>query len=496
MKHFCFLLLMVCLLNVTQAQKKPKAGLLFTVDSIYHRTGNAMLPFIKGCAPERVDLSDHLPPVGDQWPQNSCVAWALGYGARSYYNVVEAGGNSEPKSRGQEKALTVSPSFIYNLLNGGQNRGLNLQTALRLLMDTGACSLKSMPYEKFNWHKQPKPPQIEEAQDYRIQTYRKVDLRYGVINLKGELMAGNPVIAATYFDKKFYDFGYNTKEPFYVWDTMSSLTGKMGHAVVIVGYDDSLMAFKFMNSFGTNWGNEGFGWIRYNNVVNAIREAYIIKPNVPKTEDIDADGVPDYPDLPWPGPLGPRGPLTIDSNLTLDTIVETVPLPDSVITNILSQTDNGIYDSELSVSGLNVYAFSSTQQAGTTDSAANAAEIISTGIGLSLPEGLCHTYEVVIQLFNSENGHKGQPVYSANENYQLSNGQAAASTGEMEYSLDYTPGKDLTINMPLSALALPHTTTKNGQTEPATYELVVEPVLFIDGFPLRTGNSAPLTVHY
>ena len=52
-----------------------------------------------------------------------------------------------------------------------------------------------------------------------------------------------------------------------VWipDSNDYKTNSAGHAMVVVGYNDSLYggAFELMNSWGTNWGNEGFIWIRY-----------------------------------------------------------------------------------------------------------------------------------------------------------------------------------------------------------------------------------------
>ena len=33
-----------------------------------------------------------------------------------------------------------------------------------------------------------------------------------------------------------------------------------GHAVVVVGYDDKLKRIKFVNSWGTGWGDHGFGY--------------------------------------------------------------------------------------------------------------------------------------------------------------------------------------------------------------------------------------------
>jgi hypothetical protein len=36
-----------------------------------------------------------------------------------------------------------------------------------------------------------------------------------------------------------------------------------GHAMLIVGYDDSRAAYRVMNSWGTSWGDRGYVWISY-----------------------------------------------------------------------------------------------------------------------------------------------------------------------------------------------------------------------------------------
>ena len=44
----------------------------------------AATPFSGTDLPEKVDLSPHMPPPGDQGNQNSCVGWATAYALKSY----------------------------------------------------------------------------------------------------------------------------------------------------------------------------------------------------------------------------------------------------------------------------------------------------------------------------------------------------------------------------------------------------------------------------
>ncbi|MDE0253396.1 MAG: hypothetical protein OYG32_01255, partial [Rhodospirillaceae bacterium] len=56
--------------------------------------------------PERIDLSHRFPPAGHQGRQGSCVGWAVGYAARSYYNSTPGGGGRLGADR------IPSPAFI------------------------------------------------------------------------------------------------------------------------------------------------------------------------------------------------------------------------------------------------------------------------------------------------------------------------------------------------------------------------------------------------
>jgi len=47
-----------------------------------------------------------------------------------------------------------------------------------------------------------------------------------------------------------------------------------GHAICAVGYDDSKQLVKFKNSWGTGWGQNGYGYLSYNYINNYMWDAW------------------------------------------------------------------------------------------------------------------------------------------------------------------------------------------------------------------------------
>jgi Papain family cysteine protease len=58
------------------------------------------------------------------------------------------------------------------------------------------------------------------------------------------------------------------------------MMGFGGHAMCVVGYDEKKYggAFLIMNSWGPEWGNNGFAWVRYPEFNYFVREAYGLEP--------------------------------------------------------------------------------------------------------------------------------------------------------------------------------------------------------------------------
>ncbi|MDP3936151.1 MAG: C1 family peptidase [Alphaproteobacteria bacterium] len=52
---------------------------------------------------------------------------------------------------------------------------------------------------------------------------------------------------------------------------------KINHAICLCGYDDERRAFRFKNSWGTSWGDNGYAWITYDYVRVYTNSAFIIE---------------------------------------------------------------------------------------------------------------------------------------------------------------------------------------------------------------------------
>lgn len=72
-----------------------------------------------------------------------------------------------------------------------------------------------------------------------------------------------------YANGVFYEFPSNYNSP------------SSNHAVVLVGWDDNKGAWLMKNSWGTDWGEDGYMWIKYNSNNIGRRAAWIIAKKAP-----------------------------------------------------------------------------------------------------------------------------------------------------------------------------------------------------------------------
>ncbi|MCS7204465.1 MAG: hypothetical protein NZ853_02080 [Leptospiraceae bacterium] len=226
--------------------------------------------------PKQVDMSNQLPPIMHQGRQNSCIGFAVGYYTKSFYEYKENQWQYDPPITGGSGEKVFSPSFIYNQINGGKDHGAYFVDALNLVIQKGVSPWKYMPYDEKDYLSKPSEMAIREARKYKARSYRLIPFDQ-LEAIKSELSRGNLIIFGITVDDRFYKL----KNPA-IYDQQGGRSYG-GHAMVLVGYNDELRspnghvgAFKLVNSWGSSWGDKGYGWITYKMWLLLRPQAYVL----------------------------------------------------------------------------------------------------------------------------------------------------------------------------------------------------------------------------
>ncbi len=219
-----------------------------------------------GALPVQHDLSADFPVPGDQGNASTCLAWAVGYGLKGYQEKIERGWNLSSNNH------LFSPTFIYSQRSNKPGIGMSFADGLNIVQGLGDSTLETMPYNPNNVDILPTQAAYNEAVEFRIDRFWRVNLDFN--ELKTFLYEGFPILIGI---KTYPDLSaLNVQNQIY--DDTSGVPG-FPHAVVLTGYDDNLQAFKFFNSWGTDWGIGGFGYISYDIFMVVTLVAYVADDN-------------------------------------------------------------------------------------------------------------------------------------------------------------------------------------------------------------------------
>ncbi len=230
---------------------------------------------IMSALPSQVDLSDDLPPVKSQGSQGSCVAWAVGYYYATYKEAVERNWDTTTLDH------QLSPSYIYNQRDtsdcSNRNSGMSFWDAFTIVKNQGVAPLSLFPYDASDACTQPTDAIRAAAFPYRAEGFEFVNYGDDLDMLKRLLAQGKPIAVAIPVYESFYRI---TAQNPVLQPPAPGETFYGGHGMLMVGYDDAIGGFLTVNSWGSNWGLNGYLYLSYDFVRHNVWEAWIMNDHV------------------------------------------------------------------------------------------------------------------------------------------------------------------------------------------------------------------------
>lgn len=246
-----------------------------------------------GNLPSSASVEQWCPTPGDQKNYGTCAAWATAYGLATIlyaktHNITD---------KAIINKYAFSPTHQYERIKQpGDNTcqgGSSTIGGIVTIYKKGIALLSTVPYA---CNVNIAASVDQEALKYK---FSNMNLLFGNDELAAQLKdnsiiktddekvelskltisSGYPIAISFTLPQSFQDI--TTK----VWHSNPSETPAQwkhaSHAMVLVGYDDNLEggAFKVLNSWGTDFGDGGFIWIRYPDFTKFIKYAAIAFPD-------------------------------------------------------------------------------------------------------------------------------------------------------------------------------------------------------------------------
>jgi hypothetical protein len=229
----------------------------------------------------KISYRQYCPQVFKQH-ESTCVGWAV-------YSLLSTQQNILMNETNPQRKLfrAMDPYFVYSLIRNKEDKwceeGTFPQDAFDVLKDYGTKPLFANPDIKCNSNL------AISNQDnllntilnaYTISEYHSVYSDFmsdsdKIAYLKNALKAKKPILIGLPTSDKLG----GTDNSIWMYDSNG------GHAMCIIGYDDSKLGgcFELMNSWGSDWGDGGFAWIRYEDIMQYLEEAYVVELNTSDT---------------------------------------------------------------------------------------------------------------------------------------------------------------------------------------------------------------------
>ncbi len=271
MKYFKSIFLIVCAALMPLIVKAQYTTGLSDDDTGYDTTSTILLPRTKGDLPRSVDLKPYCPMPGNQGSLSSCVGWSVGYGLMTIEKAIQ---NNETNTK-QITEMAFSALFVYNQIRGSNCQSLSsFNQAMDFVKLRGNCLAREFDAE--DCYVKPDNALKERARNNTIADYNRLFDK----DTEGEVKVD--LIRSLLAQKKPVGIGLRINQQFMTlketdyWHPNLGKEPTDGHAMVVVGYDDEAGCFTLLNSWGKVWGREGFIKIKYRDMAEYCRYAFVI----------------------------------------------------------------------------------------------------------------------------------------------------------------------------------------------------------------------------
>lgn len=202
--------------------------------------------------PDKVDLRDHCSPVENQGSIGSCTGNAL-VGALEYLE------NKDKDFEKGDQFVNLSRLFVYydeRMVEGtvDKDAGAMIADGIKTLSEYGVCTETIWPYDEGKFKVKPSDAAYADALTRKITAYARVN--QDIDSIKKTLASGYPIV----FGFTVYD-AFESESMAEFGDLSLPRANERligGHAVLCVGYNDHKKRVIVRNSWGSDWGQDGY----------------------------------------------------------------------------------------------------------------------------------------------------------------------------------------------------------------------------------------------